>query len=86
MKLYEQRTRDDGVIRLEEWEEGYALWYHGQIVWKSNWPDLEHMHDTLQRVARLLPRYRMKGETAGDDEALDAVLESVLEAINAPEA
>lgn len=40
----------------------------------------------LCRVARLLPRYRMRGETTGDDEALDAVLESVLEAINAPEA
>jgi hypothetical protein len=33
--LFRQRTPGDGVIRLEKWPEGYILWYHGEIVWRS---------------------------------------------------
>lgn len=33
--LYRGQTVEDGVIRLTKWPEGYVLWYHGQIVWKS---------------------------------------------------
>lgn len=33
--IYSERTPDDGVIRLEKWPEGYELWYHGEIVWRS---------------------------------------------------
>ena len=35
MKLFEQKTDHGGVIRLELWPEGFVLWHHGQIVWKS---------------------------------------------------
>lgn len=31
----EETTPERGVIRLEKWEEGYVLWFHGEIVWKS---------------------------------------------------
>ena len=34
--LYEEKTPEGGVIRLEKWPEGYELWYHGMRVWKSN--------------------------------------------------
>jgi hypothetical protein len=33
--LFEEKTPDDGIIRLEKYPEGYQLWYHGKIVWKS---------------------------------------------------
>jgi len=35
----EKTTSERGVVRLEEWDEGFVLWYHGQIVWKS-WKDV----------------------------------------------
>ena len=28
-------TPEGGMIKLELWPEGYVLWYHGQIAWKS---------------------------------------------------
>jgi len=33
--LYSARTPEDGVIRLVKWPEGYVLWHHGKIVWRS---------------------------------------------------
>lgn len=33
--LFEEDTPDNGVIRLARWPEGYVLWYHGEIVWRS---------------------------------------------------
>jgi len=33
--LYSARTPEDGVIRLAKWPEGYVLWHHGKIVWRS---------------------------------------------------
>lgn len=33
--LYEELTSQGGVIKLSRWPEGYVLWYHGQIVFKS---------------------------------------------------
>ena len=35
MKLFSYRTPEDGIIKLELWPEGFVLWYHGEIVWKS---------------------------------------------------
>src|SRR6476659_8003795 len=32
---YKESTAEGGVIRLEKWPEGYVLWDHGKIVWKS---------------------------------------------------
>lgn len=33
--LHQERTPEEGVIRLERWPEGYVLWHHGSIVWRS---------------------------------------------------
>jgi len=34
--LASETTDAGGVIRLEYWPgDGYVLWYHGMIVWKS---------------------------------------------------
>lgn len=33
--LYSEETPQGGVIRIAKWPEGYVLWYHGQIVWRS---------------------------------------------------
>ena len=38
--------------------------------------------EALQAVAKVMPKYALKGDTASDDEALDAVLETVTEAIS----
>lgn len=38
--LYEERTPDQGVVRLVRWPEGYVLWHHGEIVWRSWAPQL----------------------------------------------
>lgn len=34
-EIGEDQTPEGGVIRLSRWPEGYVLWYHGAIVWKS---------------------------------------------------
>lgn len=31
----EKATTQRGLIRLEEWPEGFVLWFHGEIVWMS---------------------------------------------------
>ncbi|MGV1951673.1 hypothetical protein ACQZ44_12655 [Agrobacterium vitis] len=33
--LHKEVTPEGGVIRLEKWPEGYALWYNGKIVFRS---------------------------------------------------
>jgi hypothetical protein len=33
--LYDEPTPEGGVIRLAKWPEGYVLWHHGEIVWRS---------------------------------------------------
>lgn len=33
--LYRETTSEGGVIRLSKWPEGYVLWFHGAIVWRS---------------------------------------------------
>lgn len=33
--LYSEYTPQDGKIELARWPEGYVLWHHGEIVWKS---------------------------------------------------
>ena len=35
MTQYKETTPDGGLIRLAKWPEGYVLWYHGEIVWRS---------------------------------------------------
>lgn len=44
--LYQEQTSEAGIIRLAKWPEGYVLWYHGEIVWRSwqtqrlhEWPE-----------------------------------------------
>ena len=34
-RLVQEQTPEDGTIRLEAWPEGYVLWHHGQIAWRS---------------------------------------------------
>lgn len=36
--LHSETTLEGGVIRLSKWPEGYVLWYHGKIVFRS-WTD-----------------------------------------------
>lgn len=43
----------------------------------------ERLRDALRSAAVVLPKYAMKGATTGDDEALDAVIEQVGEALEA---
>lgn len=33
--LVSAETPEGGFIRLAQWPEGFVLWYHGEIVWKS---------------------------------------------------
>ena len=41
-------TPDGGVIRLSQWPEGFVLWYHGEIVWRSwEWPRREASKVTI---------------------------------------
>ena len=32
---WSDETPEGAVIRIEQWPEGYILWYHGEIAWKS---------------------------------------------------
>lgn len=54
-----------------------------QIV--HRWNTHLAMVEALQAAASILPRYAMKGDTTGDDEALDAVLETVTDALKRAE-
>lgn len=47
--------------------------------------ELETAREALEAVASILPKYAMKGDTASDDEALDAVLETVTDALKGEE-
>ena len=33
--LYSEETPQGGAILIAKWPEGYVLWYHGHIVWRS---------------------------------------------------
>ena len=33
--LFKEATPSGGVIRLAKWPEGYVLWFHGEIVWRT---------------------------------------------------
>jgi hypothetical protein len=33
--LHSEATPEGGVIRLAKWPEGYVLWHHGEIAWRS---------------------------------------------------
>lgn len=35
VRLFEDRTKQRGVIALEKWPEGYVLWFHGE--WGDDW-------------------------------------------------
>lgn len=43
--------------------------------------EIARYREALEAVASVLPKYAMKGDTASDDEVLDAVLETVTEAL-----
>lgn len=43
--------------------------------------EVETAREALEAVASIMPKYAMKGDTASDDEALDAVLETVTDAL-----
>lgn len=32
---FQLRKDDGGIIRVEQWPEGFVLWFDGQIVWKE---------------------------------------------------
>lgn len=32
---FSAETPEGGIIKLCKWPEGYVLWYHGEIAWKS---------------------------------------------------
>lgn len=34
-EIHSEETPEGGVVRLSKWPEGYVLWYHGEIVWRS---------------------------------------------------
>jgi len=33
--LFAVATPQGGILRLERWPEGFVLWHHGEIVWRS---------------------------------------------------
>lgn len=35
ISLYHEKTPEGGILRLSKWPEGYVLWHHGKIVWRS---------------------------------------------------
>lgn len=45
---YEEKTPEGGVIRMQQWPEGYELWYHGMCVWRS-WKEEYHVHSVTTR-------------------------------------
>lgn len=46
--LHRETTPEGGVIRLSKWPEGYVLWYHGEIVWRS-WANGDRAKAALRR-------------------------------------
>jgi hypothetical protein len=51
-------TPEDGLIKLERWPEGYVLWYHGEIAWKSWEADRPGVPSRLQMVLDAAERVR----------------------------
>lgn len=48
--FFSQETPDGGVIRLMKVPEGYQLWYHGQMAWRSYGKPVgvaKELHDAL---------------------------------------
>lgn len=33
--LFTTRTKTEAVFRVEQWPEGFVVWYDGEIVWKE---------------------------------------------------
>lgn len=48
--LHSEPTPEGGVIRLAKWPEGYVLWFHGEIVWRS-WAKAEQAAVNVLRPA-----------------------------------
>ena len=49
--LYSETTPEGGVLRLSKWPEGYVLWHHGKIVFRS-WIDVATQEITLKLVLK----------------------------------
>jgi hypothetical protein len=47
--LFKDHTPDGGMIRLEHWPEGYVLWWHGRIQFRS-WTVEPTKEQRVQRV------------------------------------
>ena len=54
---------------------------HLQVKCAAKDAEIARYREALEAVASVLPKYAMKGDTASDDEVLDAVLETVTEAL-----
>jgi len=66
------------IHELERAARNRDMW-KGQVERQAE--QIATMREVLKAVALILPHYAMKGDTASDDEALDAVMETVTEAL-----
>jgi len=75
VSLYSETTPGDGVIRLARWPEGYVLWFHGKIVWRSWVSDQQARAEMLRKVEGVLSIPSAGHASAGEiaDTILDAL-------------
>lgn len=73
--LYSETTPDDGIIRLARWPEGYVLWFHGKIVWRSWISDRQARAEMLRKIESVLNIPSAGHASAGElaDTILDAL-------------
>lgn len=65
VNLFSETTPDDGIIRLAKWPEGYVLWHHGEIAWRS-WVWTKATKDVLAERRR---QVEAEGLTPAHDDA-----------------
>ncbi|HYC66656.1 hypothetical protein [Brevundimonas sp.] len=49
VEIARAETPDGGVVRLSQWPEGFVLWYHGEIVWRS-WREAETVSKLVLKI------------------------------------
>lgn len=75
-------TSDGGIIRFSKWPEGYALWFHGEIVWRS-WQQnaatqatqeaASILRNALEDIATLIPSHNTPGMLKTKHSAVSAM-------------